>query len=217
MKKLTDKEYIQELIAEGEHEHQDFKFEISDARKIAKSFSAFANTKGGRLLVGVKDNGKIAGVRSEEEIYMIQAAASMYCQPKISIKTKPFNVEGKTVLEVDIEESPIKPVYALDEQNKPWAYVRIKDENIQATIVHMKVWQQIKAPNGTLLTFTEKEELLLRELKERRRISLSQCCKLCKLNRQKATDLLADFIRFGIISPIFVNHHFMYEWNKKEL
>ena len=63
-------DYIQRLISEGEHVHQDFKFEISDARKIAKSISAFANTEGGRLLVGVKDNGKIAGVRSEEEIYM---------------------------------------------------------------------------------------------------------------------------------------------------
>ena len=58
-------DYIQRLISEGEHVHQDFKFEISDARKIAKSISAFANTEGGRLLVGVKDNGKIAGVRSE--------------------------------------------------------------------------------------------------------------------------------------------------------
>ena len=66
-------DYIQRLISEGEHVHQDFKFEISDARKIAKSISAFANTEGGRLLVGVKDNGKIAGVRSEEEIYMIEA------------------------------------------------------------------------------------------------------------------------------------------------
>ena len=61
-------DYIQRLISEGEHVHQDFKFEISDARKIAKSISAFANTEGGRLLVGVKDNGKIAGVRSENVI-----------------------------------------------------------------------------------------------------------------------------------------------------
>ena len=58
MKLLTDTDYIHALIAEGEHQQQDFKFEISDARKIAKTLSAFANTK---------DNGKIAGVRSEEE------------------------------------------------------------------------------------------------------------------------------------------------------
>ena len=70
--------YIQNLILEGEHEHQDFKYQISDARKIARSISAFANNSGGRLLVGVKDNGNIAGVSSDEEIYMIEQAAQMY-------------------------------------------------------------------------------------------------------------------------------------------
>ena len=75
MKTLTDTQYIYALIAEGEHQQQDFKFEISDARKIAKTLSAFSNTDGGRLLIGVKDNGKIAGVRSDEEQYMIEAAA----------------------------------------------------------------------------------------------------------------------------------------------
>ena len=83
MKLLTDTDYIHALIAEGEHQQQDFKFEISDARKIAKTLSAFANTNGGRLLIGVKDNGKIAGVRSEEEKYMIEAAAQLYCVPEV--------------------------------------------------------------------------------------------------------------------------------------
>ena len=77
MKPFTDSDYIHALIAEGEHQQQDFKFEISDARKIAKTLSAFANTDGGRLLIGVKDNGRIAGVRSEEEKYMIEAAAQL--------------------------------------------------------------------------------------------------------------------------------------------
>lgn len=78
----TKADYIHARIAEGEHQQQDFKFEISDARKIAKSLSAFSNTDGGRLLVGVKDNGKIAGVRSEEEIYMIEAAAKLTANRK---------------------------------------------------------------------------------------------------------------------------------------
>ena len=70
MKLQIDTDYIHALIAEGEHQQQDFKFEISDARKIAKTLSAFANTEGGRLLIGVKDNGRIAGIRSEEEKYI---------------------------------------------------------------------------------------------------------------------------------------------------
>ena len=50
---VHDKDYIFELIEEGEHEQQDFKFAISDSRKIARSIAAFANNRGGRLLVGV--------------------------------------------------------------------------------------------------------------------------------------------------------------------
>lgn len=34
---IRGKFYISRLIEEGEHEHQDFKFQISDARKIARS------------------------------------------------------------------------------------------------------------------------------------------------------------------------------------
>lgn len=120
MKTLTDTEYIHALIAEGEHQQQDFKFEISDARKIAKTLSAFANTDGGKLLIGVKDNGKIAGVRSDEEQYMIEAAAELYCSPEVNYIMQTYLVEGRSVLVVQIEESDRKPVYAKDETENTW-------------------------------------------------------------------------------------------------
>ena len=151
MKLLTDTDYIHALIAEGEHQQQDFKFEISDARKIAKTLSAFANTDGGRLLIGVKDNGKIAGVRSEEEKYMIEAAAQLYCVPEVEYTLQTYIVEGRQVLVATIEETPHKPVYAKDETGKPLAYLRIKDENILATPIHLRVWQQSDSPRGELI------------------------------------------------------------------
>ena len=70
---------LEELIEQGEHQQQDFKFEVSDSKKIARTLSAFANTDGGRLLIGVKDNGHISGVRSDEEYYMIEAASQIQC------------------------------------------------------------------------------------------------------------------------------------------
>ena len=51
MKPLTDTQYIRQLVSEGEHCHQDFKFEISDARKIARSLSAFCQYRR-RTIVG---------------------------------------------------------------------------------------------------------------------------------------------------------------------
>ena len=212
---LTDAQYIQQLVAEGEHIHQDFKFEISDARKIARSISAFANTEGGRLLVGIKDNGKIAGIRSEEEIYMIEAAAEMYCQPPMEVKTQTYIAEGRTVLKVDIEATENKPIYAIDENGKKKAYIRIADENILATPVHLKMWQHTKKKEGTFFSFTEKEQQLLDILKEKSPLTLNQCCKFCRINRMVICELLADFIRFGLVSPIFESHKFYFELNKE--
>ena len=212
---LTDTEYIQQLVAEGEHIHQDFKFEISDARKIARSLSAFANTEGGRLLVGIKDNGKIAGIRSEEEIYMIEAAAEMYCQPSMEVKTQTYLAEGRTILKVNIEATENKPIYAIDENGKKKAYIRIADENILATPVHLKVWQQTKKKEGAFFSFTEKEQRLLDILKEKGSLTLNQCCKLSHINRIVICELLADFIRFGLVSPVFESHKFYFELNKE--
>ena len=196
------------LIAEGEHQRQDFKFEISDARKIAKTLSAFANTDGGRLLIGVKDNGKIAGVRSDEEQYMIEAAAQMYCQPEVNYTMQTFQAEGRSVLVVQIEESLQNPVYAKDETGKPLAYLRIKDENILATPVHLRVLQQSGSPRGELITYTEREQLLLDLLEENDSLSLNRYCRLARLSRRAAEHLLAKFIRFDIVEPVFEGHKF---------
>lgn len=210
MKPRNDSEYIHALIAEGEHQQQDFKFEISDARKIAKTLSAFSNTNGGCLLIGVKDNGRIAGVRSDEEKYMIEAAAQLYCLPKIHYSMKTFHVEGRSVLVVQIDESEVKPVYAKDENGKPLAYIRIKDENILATSVHLKVWQQSENTKGELIQYTEREQLLLDLLEKDSTLSLNRYCRQAKVSRRAAEHLLAKFIRFDIIEPVFENHKFYY-------
>lgn len=214
MKPLTDTDYIHALIAEGEHQQQDFKFEISDARKIAKTLSAFANTEGGRLLIGVKDNGKIAGVRSEEEIYMIEAAAELYCKPTVEYQTQTFQIEGRNILIVQIEESEQKPVYAQDESGKYLAYLRIKDENILATPVHLRVWQQSGNPLGELMEYAEREQLLLDLLKQNELLSLNRYCRLAHLSRRAAEHLLAKFIRYDIVETVFEHHKFHFRLKK---
>ena len=206
----TDESYILKLIDEGEHVHQDFKFAISDARKIAKSISAFSNTEGRRLLVGVKDNGKIAGVRSEEEIYMIEAAAKMYCIPQVNISNKIFRVQGKDILEVSIEESKNKPVCAIDENNKAWAYVRIKDENILADTVFLNRWKYNKQDEKVFVTYSEREKYLLDILSKNKELTLNQCSRLSKIPRITASRLLADFIRFDLVEQIFREHTFYF-------
>ena len=175
MKVQDDTAYIRALISEGEHVRQDFKFEISDSRKIARSLSAFANTEGGRLLIGVKDNGRIAGVRSEEEMYMVEAAAQVYCTPAVEVEMRVYRPEGRSVLVASVGPAVRKPVLVKEEDGRRLAYVRIADENILASPVHIGLWKceaddgrAHGVPDFALLrqdpvsvTFTEQERELL--------------------------------------------------------
>lgn len=210
MKERRGEAYIQKLIKEGEHQQQDFKFEISDVCKIAKSLSAFANTDGGRLLIGVKDNGKIAGVRSEEEQYMIQAAAELYCTPPVVYEMTTYIVEGKQVLLADIKQTEKRPVYAKCEDGKLLAYVRIADENILATPVHLRYWRQNESQSGELTVYTEREQHLLSLLNEHRMLTLNKCCKLSGLPRPITIKLLARFIRYGIVETVYKEQQFYF-------
>ena len=79
---------------------------------------------------------------------MIEAAAQLYCIPEIDYTLQTYIVEGKQVLVATIEENPHKPVYAKDENGKPLAYLRIKDENILATPIHLACMATKRQPAG---------------------------------------------------------------------
>lgn len=191
--------YIQRLILQGEHQKQDFKFQVNDSRKIARTISAFANTDGGKLLIGVKDNGVVAGVRSDEEFYMIEAAANMYCKPVMSFAHRTWNVEGKTVLEIDIPPMDEKPCFAENETGKWMAYVRINDQNILATPLQLKLWKRQNSQAGTFIRYSEKEDLLLKYLLVHPSITLSKYCRLASIPRYLAENLIVNLIMTGVI------------------
>jgi len=187
------------MIEGGESQVLDFKYCISDSRKIARSFAAFANTNGGSLLIGVRDNGSIAGVRSEEEFYMIDAAASLFCKPPIKYSVIQHIFEGKTVLEVKIEKSESRPVYSKDEAGKWIAYVRKDDQNLAVNRVILKVWRNEKRKNGLLIKVRKAETMLFDHLQQNDSITLSKFRKISKLPLRKAENILSDLITCGII------------------
>jgi predicted HTH transcriptional regulator len=205
--------HIKELISQGEHQRLDFKFEISDSKKIARTLVAFANTDGGTLLVGVKDNGALAGVRSEEEFFMVEAAANMYCKPEINFVSKSWTVEGKTILEIIIQKSANRPHGALSEEGKWLAYIRVGDENILANAVLLKVWQKKAGKKNTTIRFTEKEKSILNYLEENEGITLSKVCKIANIKRKQAEAILVNMIVIRVIRIEFTQKGALYKLN----
>ena len=211
MKISTNTKLLYQWIAQGEHQQQDFKFEISNAKKIAKSLSAFANTQGGRLLIGVKDNGKITGVESEEELYMIESAADIFCTPKVKYRAELYEMEdGTHVLCINIPKADNAPIYAKDEQGKIWAYLRYNDQNILADKVQLDVLKNRSKPKGEFISYTQQEEYLLETLKDNKGITINQLSKVTKINRPNVIELLTKFTLFDLVYAEPQNNKFIY-------
>jgi predicted HTH transcriptional regulator len=205
---MDDKRYLLSLIREGEHQQQDFKYRVADACKLARSVSAFANTDGGRLLIGVRDDGHLSGVRSEEEIYMMHQAAYKYCKPEASIKFDTYHAEGRTFVVASVPPSVRRPVCALDEDNRLRAYIRIADENIVASPVHLALWRESQKPQGTMLTYDDDIRRLLSVMQSS--MTLNQIVRLSRLPRHKVITLLARLIRFGTIRWEYSSQQFLF-------
>lgn len=206
---MDDKRYLQSLIKEGEHQQQDFKYRVSDAMKLAKSVSAFANTDGGRLLIGVRDDGHMSGVRDEEEIYMMHQAAYRYCRPQASIKFDTYHVEGRTVVIATVPPSDRRPVCAIDEEGRQRAYIRIADENIVASPVHLAIWRESQNPQGAIMTYTDTVSKLINTL-QGRHLTLNQLVRYADTPRHKVITLLARLIRFHVAQWEYTNQQFLF-------
>lgn len=204
--------YIKQLIAQGEHQQLDFKFAINDSKKIARSLVAFANTDGGKLLVGVKDNGNIAGVRSEEEFYMLQAAAEMYSRPEIYFESRQWTIDGKTVLEITIPKSEVLPHKAVKE-NRWLAYVRVNDQNILANKIWVKAAELQKQNTGILVRYNKPQKLLINYLENNEHITLSKFCRIARLHRLRAENILIKFLALNIIEILFTEKSIFYKLN----
>lgn len=200
IKAIKGKFYIQGLIEEGEHEHQDFKFSISDARKIARSLSAFANNDGGWLLVGVKDNGNIAGVRNEEDIYVIEQAAQMYCRPAQKVEFTAFKTEGGAiVIRAEIARASHRPVQAQEPDGSWRTYYRVKDENIVAPELMVRAWRKKESQKGALLSFSETESLLIGYLEENGMVTIEEFMKIARISRHSAEEIIIKLYAVGVI------------------
>jgi len=215
---MDDKHYLLSLIREGEHQQQDFKYRVADACKLAKSVSAFANTNGGRLLIGVRDDGHLSGVRSEEEIYMMHQAAYKYCQPSASIKFDTYRVSpsdtvssvrgGRTIVVATISPSDKRPVRAMDEKGRLRAYIRIADENIVASPVHLALWQESQKAQGAVITINDDIRQLLGVIQGSH--TLNQIVRQSRLPRFRVITLLARLIRFGTLQWEYTGQQFLF-------
>lgn len=186
---------IEDLISKGEGQTIEFKFEINSTRKIAETISAFSNTSGGVIIIGVKDNGKIAGISSDEEIYMIESAASLSCNPEVAVSYQKLVINNKIVVAVEVPKSKDQIVQAITENGEKIAYVRLDAGNYKANLPLILFLEN----KHKQLKFNAKDQNLLEILNQFGLLTFNQLTKKLKLKRIVVAQSLAKLMRWGIV------------------
>ncbi|MEK6480666.1 ATP-binding protein [Catalinimonas sp. 4WD22] len=197
---------LERLIYKGENEKVDFKQTISDPYKIAKTISSFANTKGGKILVGVRDDKTIMGIDPEEEKYILETAADFYCIPPIKLEYEEFEDEeqDKIILIVNIKESKQKPHQVRDDNHQNLVYIRQRDKSIPASKQMIALMQKGNLPASTSPKSILKgaglnEKKLLDFLQRHEKITEKQFMQIVNISKRRAHRILTDLTLKGAI------------------
>jgi predicted HTH transcriptional regulator len=197
---------LNELIENGENSKVEFKRKFSTAEKIAKEMIAFANTVGGDIIFGVDDDRNVVGVESEKgEIELIDTAAKFYCNPEISYAYEILHIYRKDVIIIHVPESRTKPHSLIENNdsnngNHSRVYIRVNDKTIQASKETVRVLKRSNPDSPPLiLELGEKERFLLDYLSRNERINVQALRKLLNLSERRASRMLVNLVRAGLI------------------
>jgi predicted HTH transcriptional regulator len=184
---------LQALVAKGEGLQIEFKLKIAHPDKVLKGVSAFANSKGGHLLIGVEDSGKITGLKeADQEAYLLQANIEQHMQPIPDYTISYIEVGNRQVVDFFIKAGQQKPYYiqASGANEIPKAYVRLGDQSIQASREMRELMKLRRKDRPLRFQFGEKEEALMKYLEQKEFITVQTYADLLSMPKAVASRTL---------------------------
>ncbi|MCD6483826.1 MAG: putative DNA binding domain-containing protein [Candidatus Odinarchaeota archaeon] len=125
---MKRKDSLLKDIMNGESETVEFKKSLSEIREIVQTLSAFANTKGGKIIVGVDDSGNITGVTiGKDTIEKLVSTIIQNTNPRVYPEIFTETLNNKNVIVMSVSERKDKPVFAYGK-----AYIRIGKNTVVA-------------------------------------------------------------------------------------
>jgi len=150
---------IARRIARGEGKELEFKRGLPRDSKTARTLCAFANTRGGLLLVGVGDRGEILGApHPRETLERLRAIGERWVDPPLRLQLGLVELQARRLVWCSVPLSPLRPHVALGEHGERTILARVGSSNRRATGATLAT---IKAQRslGTGLSPLEREVL----------------------------------------------------------
>ena len=119
-----------DTIFSGESKNIEYKITLPEkSEKYMKTIVAFANTQGGKLIVGIDDKThQVVGVENEILFQLMDGianAVSDSCMPQIIPDIEPQTVDGKTIIVVSVEAGKNRPYYLKSKGKDNGTYIRV--------------------------------------------------------------------------------------------
>lgn len=196
--------YLRALIRGGETGRVEFKRSASNLPKIARCISAFANTKGGLIVVGLEDNGQPVGIQFEEERFLLEKALTQYASPPLLIDYRRLRHYQEVLLLARIPESNTKPVLALTKSGEWQSYIREGANCLQAPPEALAQFRQENEALQKRSPFRGMEKQLFEYFDRREAvISLKHFARLVGTSVEMALRVLNGLLSQGRIRSYF--------------
>lgn len=195
--KLSD---LKNLVKTGEGFYLEFKRTIPSPEKIAREMCAFANSKGGTVLIGVDDDGSIIGIESFfEEQFLVSEAAFYLCKPELELQVEIIQIQDKEIAIVKVKEAKLKPVL-VEIEGKWQGFIRVKDKSIRASKEMLQILRNRSSSNGITFDFGLNEQKLFRYLNEYERITVVQFSTLVNISSRRASRILVNLVSADVLN-----------------
>ncbi len=194
---------IKSLVNKGESINLEFKLKSNHPKRILNELVAFANTKGGKLLIGIDDSKKIVGLDAgDEDIYLLEKLIYDQIYPTLPFKMQKITVsKTKEIVLIEVTEGKLKPYYVNEnpEKRNGVAYIRLKDQSIKAgKILRMMMNSKFKdQPNS--ISIADDIEIIFSLMKSKEKVSFDEIRKAIGKNKRITEVLLLKMLNMGLI------------------
>ncbi|HEX6227107.1 MAG TPA: ATP-binding protein [Chryseolinea sp.] len=191
------------LVSKGEGESLEFKRKAAFPEKIVREMIAFANTKGGILLIGIGDDGSLPGLKYPEDELHVMSAALKKVKPPLEYNVTLIPIaNARTVIQYAVAESNRKPHYIVDEKKIKESFVRVDDKSIKASRELREIVKRKQRMKDIRFHFGEHEKFLMQYLDEKKVITLKEFIALSGLNRLYASRKLILLVLANVLKII---------------
>ena len=202
-------ESVKQLITRGQDVSLEFTSHIENQLTITRTIVAFANTNGGKVIVGINEKNKVIGVEPAEELKLFKELINNDCAPIVPFESKVIEEGRHLLLEIDVPKSSIKHK-AKGEEGEMQFYHRIKDTTLVGNRVIINLWKLQDDSTSKPIDLDDNLKAIFEFIEEYKPVTVSKIFRFFALNKNDINLYLAQLNYWGYIDCVIVESGMAY-------